>query len=133
MADIHGTGPACRAWSLPRASRAGPPGASWFAAHRCAVPQAPVETFENYIHLLEAAASGDGIALGWNGFMRSYFTTGRLVPLRDEWLATGVGMYGVLTPHGLMNATARGCLSELAILGNEFADPQPMPMRESVR
>ena len=94
----------------------------WFAAHRCAVPQAPVETFENYIHLLEAAASGDGIALGWNGFMHSYFTTGRLVPLRDEWLATGVGMYGVLTPHGLMNATARGCLSELAILGNELAD-----------
>ena len=106
---------------------------SWFAAHQCAAPQAPVETFENYIHLLEAAVSGDGIALGWNGFMRSYFTTGRLVPLRDEWLATGVGMYGVLTPHGLMSTPARGCLSELATLGNELAHEQPIPMRESVR
>ena len=94
----------------------------WFAAHESNPPQAPVETFENYIHLLEAAVNGDGIAIGWNGFTRSYFRTGRLVPLRDKWLASSASLYASLTPHGLMNPSARGCLRELAILGNELAD-----------
>ena len=94
----------------------------WFAAHDCEPPQAPVETFENYIHLLEAAANGDGIAIGWNGFMRSYFNTQRLVPLRDEWLASGIGLYATLTAHGRRNSDATGCLRELAFLGTELAD-----------
>ena len=56
---------------------------TWFAAHDCASPDAPVETFENYIHLLRAAADGDGIAIGWNGFMSDYVELGRIVALRD--------------------------------------------------
>ena len=94
----------------------------WFAAHDCEPPRAPVETFENYIHLLEAAANGDGIAIGWNGFMRSYFNTQRFVPLRDEWLASGIGLYATLTAHGRRNPDATGCLRELAFLGTELAD-----------
>ena len=95
---------------------------SWFAAHDCDPPRAPVETFENYIHLLEAAVNGDGIAIGWNGFMRGYFGTGRLASLRGKWLVSSVGLYAVLTPQGLMQPSARDCLRELAVLGNELAD-----------
>ena len=103
---------------------------NWFAAHDCEPPQAPVENFENYIHLLEAAVNGDGIAIGWNGFMRSYFNTERLVPLRDEWLASGIGLYATLTAHGRRNPDATGCLRELALLGAELADVQEVSLCE---
>ena len=94
---------------------------SWFAAHDCAPPHAPVESFENYFHLIEAAGNGDGLALGWNGFVNSELRTGRLVSLRDEWLATTVGLYAVLTAYGSGNAIARGCLTTLASLSKELA------------
>ena len=93
----------------------------WFVAHDCDPPPAPVETFENYIHLLEAAVHGDGIAIGWKGFMRSYFETESLVALRDEWMESRVGLYAVLTPRGSGNPNARDCLMELASLGEELA------------
>ena len=103
----------------------------WFAAHECDPPQAPVETFENYIHLLEAAVDGDGVALGWNGFMSRHFETGSLVPLRDKWVASSVSLHAVLTSKGGRNPIARECLRELASLGQELSDGSHVPMRES--
>ena len=100
----------------------------WFAANDCDSPQAPVETFENYIHLLEAAADSDGIALGWKGFMRSYFETERLVPLRGEWMGSRVGLYAVLTSQGSRNPNAMDCLTELASLGEELAGGHDPPV-----
>ena len=94
----------------------------WFAAHECAPPQAPVETFENYIHLLQAAVDGDGIAIGWNGFMSHHFESGRLVPLRDQWFASSVSLHAVLTPRGTTSPIARECLIELAALGKELSE-----------
>ena len=105
----------------------------WFVAHDCEPPQAPVESFENYIHLLEAAVNGDGLAIGWNGFMRGYFNTERLVPLRDEWLASSIGLYATLTPHGRMNPDATRCLRELALLGPEVADVRAVSLCELSR
>ena len=94
---------------------------SWFAAHDCAPPHAPVELFENYFHLIEAAAKGDGLAIGWNGFVNRDLRTKSLVPLRDEWLATTVGLYAILTAYGCRNPSARGCLRTLASLSKELA------------
>ena len=100
---------------------------NWFTGHGCDPPPAPVEVFENYFHLLEAAASGDGIALGWNGFVGRHLESGRLVPLRDEWLATGLGLYAVLTPHGRRNSNAGDCLRELGSQRRELSDELDAP------
>ena len=100
----------------------------WFAAHDSAPPQAPVETFENYIPLLDAAVDGDGIAIGWKGFVRSYFETGRLVPIREEWTASHVALHAVLTSHGGRNPNAKSCLMELASLKEDLAGGRELPV-----
>ena len=109
---------------------------TWFEAHGCAAPEAPVETFENYFNLLPAAANGDGLAIGWNGFMSEYFETGRLVAVRDGWLATGLRMYAITTPNSGSKSASRTCLEELPRLIGGLcipspvtarADPSPMP------
>ena len=96
--------------------------ASWFAPHGCELAQAPVESFENYLHLLDAAANGDGLAIGWNGFVNRFLRSGSLVPLRDDWLATNVGLYAVLTPYGRTNPDARDCIRTLTSLSKESVD-----------
>ena len=120
-----------RQWSgVPRldVSRRSPGWATWetwFGAHGCTPPDAPVEIFENYIHLLRAASDGDGIALGWNGFMSDYLKGGLLVPMRHEWLRTDLAMYGVPTPDGRRNRATTACLRELARLIGELCSPKP--------
>ena len=100
--------------------------ACWFADHDCGPPPAPVEKFENYVHLLDAAVNGDGMAIGWNGFVNSYFEAGTLVPLRNAWMTSDVGLYAVLTTHGRMKSNARNCLTQLASLGRErVSDLEP--------
>ena len=102
---------------------------SWFAAHGCDPPQAPVEIFQNQINLLEAAMHGDGIALGWNGPIGRYLKSGELIPLRDEWLATDLCLYATLTPHGRRNRHARSCLLALGSLADELRSGREMLMR----
>ena len=99
---------------------------TWFGARGCTPPDAPVETFENYVNLLHAASDGYGIALGWNGFMSDYFEAGRLVPMHDEWLRTDLAMYGVPTLDGRRNHATKACLRELARLIGELCSPKPV-------
>ena len=106
---------------------------SWFAAHECVPPQAPVESFENHIQLLEAAVNGDGMAIGWNGFVGSYFKSEQLVPLTDEWVASNLGLYAVLTPHGRRNPNAEDCLTVLVSLGKELTDGREVLVQHSIR
>ena len=89
---------------------------TWFHGHGCAAPEAPVETFENYYHLLRAATDGDGLAIGWNGFISDDFASGRLRAARDEWLQTELTMYGVMTSGGKRKDISRACLNELVRL-----------------
>ena len=98
---------------------------TWFGAHDCAAPDVPVETFENYLYLLRAAAEGDGIAIGWNGFMADYVEAGRLVAVREQWLNTQLTMYAVLTPAGKTSRASRACQKELAALVGEVCTPAP--------
>ena len=93
---------------------------TWFTSENCQPPKAPIEMDENALYLMEAAARGQGIALGWNGFVNNYFEIGRLVPVRDEWLRTKVGLYGVLTTTGQRNPCARRFLTELVGLVREL-------------
>ena len=63
---------------------------TWFDAHRCEAPQAPVETYENYFHLLRAASDGDGVAIGWNAFVGEHFRQGSLVAVCGVGIARRV-------------------------------------------
>lgn len=89
---------------------------TWFSAHGCDAPQAPVECFESYLNVLEAAADGDGIALGWNGFTSGHFRKGRLVAIRKRWLRTRIGLYAVRTPSSRAEPAVERCLQVLETL-----------------
>ena len=108
--------------------------AIWFRAHDCDPPSAPLEPFENYQYLLEAAARGEGMALGWNGYLDSYLESGRLVKVRDAWVRSLIGLYAVLSPTGSSNRNAANCLNKLATLGERLSGgrgsyPQRQPSR----
>ena len=93
---------------------------TWFKSQNCGPPEAPTEKHEIYFHLTDAAARGQGLALGWNGYLNGDFETGRLIPVRDEWLQTESGLYAVLTTTGQRNPSARRFLTVLAGLAKEL-------------
>ena len=94
---------------------------TWFKSQNCQPPKAPIEKHEIYFHLTDAAARGQGLALGWNGYLNSDFETGRLIPVRDEWLQTKSGLYAYLTTTGQRNPSARRFLAVLAGLARELS------------
>ena len=67
--------------------------------------------YDNYTYMLEAAASGHGIALGWRHFVERYVESGALISLADEFLATGNCFYAMVTEKGRQRPIARKCLS----------------------
>ena len=93
---------------------------TWFKSQNCRPPEAPIEKHEIHFHLTDAAARGRGLALGWNGYLNSDFETGRLIPVRDEWLQTKSGLYAYLTTTGQRNPSARRFLTVLAGLTREL-------------
>ena len=97
----------------------------WFQAHECKAPDAPVDVFEDYVHLLRAAAEGDGLAIGRNGFLNDYVADGRLVAIRDAWLQTGLAVYAIPTETGKQNWVSHRCLEELAKLVAELCALTP--------
>ena len=97
----------------------------WFQAHECTTPDAPVEVFEHYEHLLRAAAEGAGLAIGRNGFLTDYVVSGRLVAIRDTWLRTGLAVYAIPTETGKRNSVSNHCLEELARLVGEMCAIKP--------
>ena len=99
---------------------------TWFDAHGCVAPPAPVEWFENHFNLLPAAENGDGLAIGWNGFMSGCFAAGRLVAVREAWLATELIIYGVPTPNGHSKEASRACLEALPGLIRGLTHPSPV-------
>lgn len=108
---------------------------TWFSAHDCDPPKAPTEFLEDYQNLLDAAANGLGMAIGWNGFVNAYLESGRLVRLRDNWLRTHIGLYAVPSEAGSGNRNATRCLSRLAALGEVLPgarqlSPQRQPTRD---
>ena len=97
----------------------------WFQAHECGAPDAPVDVFEDYAHLLRAAAEGTGLAIGRNGFLNDYVVDGRLVAIRDTWLGTGLAVYAIPTETGKQNWASDRCLKELAKLVAELCALTP--------
>ena len=66
---------------------------------------------DSYVYVLEAAASGQGIALGWRYFIERPLEAGVLVALGDGFVEFDRSFYGVLTEKGRRRPLARLCLA----------------------
>ena len=86
----------------------------WFRAQELELGKTPDELFSNYVYLLEAAAAGAGIALGWRGFIERQLKNGTLEPVGDSWLSTNNCMWAWLTQQGQQKRSARICMQFLA-------------------
>lgn len=93
---------------------------TWFGAAAGTVPPAPTEAFDNYVYLLESAAAGGGLALGWAGFVDRYMANGALVAVSPTVVTRPTRLYAVRTAKGIQNRRAAACLDFLARL---FPDP----------
>ena len=71
-------------------------------------------SFYNYIYLLEATATGSGIALGWNGLIDRYLDDGTLISLDNEYEKFDRGLYAGLTNQGQQRPLAQQCLDFLS-------------------
>lgn len=82
----------------------------WFAIHGVPTPPPRFHDVNNYVYLLEAAAAGRGLALGWRGLIDRYLDTGALVLAADLWAAFDHPITATLTRRGRGRAAARTCL-----------------------
>ena len=94
----------------------------WFAA---AGPPAGTPRrlgFNSYTYVLEAAAAGTGVALGWRHFIGRFLESGALVALGDGFVEFDRAYYAVLTEKGRRKPLARRCLPFF-----ELDRPRPAP------
>ena len=66
---------------------------------------------DSYTYVLEAAAAGTGIALGWRHYIERFLEAGTLVALGDGFVELDGAYYGVLTEKGRRKPLARRCLA----------------------
>lgn len=88
----------------------------WFSAVGAPAPAEGVETYDNYVYLLEAAAAGAGVALGWRGFVDRYLKSGALITVTDQWITRPPMLVARLTLKGKGNRNAARFLPRLAKL-----------------
>ena len=67
--------------------------------------------FDSYTYVLDAAAAGHGIAVGWRHFIERPLEAGALVALGDGFVEFDSAYYGVLTEKGRRKPLARRCLA----------------------
>ncbi len=115
-ADALQQGPA--AWShlpqleLTKSNRGWATWEDWFAAHGLRRQTGPgSQGFDNYVYLLEAAAKGRGIGLGWRGMIESYLESGRLVTASEAFVEFNRPLLAVLTERAQDRSIARKCLA----------------------
>ena len=89
---------------------------TWFEAHDCATPDAPVEELETKESAMNAARQGSGVVLVWKGFVGAELENRELALVRDGWLKTGTAIYARLTEFGANKAAARNCVRALGRL-----------------
>ena len=65
---------------------------------------------DSYTYVLEAAAAGNGVALGWRHYVERFLEAGTLVALGDGFIEFDGAYYGVLTEKGRRKPLARRCL-----------------------
>ena len=85
----------------------------WFRAAGHPSPAPRFTGFDSYLYILEAAADGRGIALGWKYFIDKFLEAGRLVELGDVYVSFDRRCHARLTERGRCRPIARKCLSFL--------------------
>ena len=85
----------------------------WFQA--AGYPKSAPKTlyFDHYTYVLDAAATGCGIALGWRGCIEPFLRTGAMVAVTDDYVELDSFYYGALTQKGKTKPVARQCLEWL--------------------
>ena len=93
----------------------------WFQTYDAEATPPVLSRFDNYIYLLEACASGLGLALGTRCMVDSYLSNGRLVPAYGDYIDYDRGFYAVLTERGRAKTAPHRCLEALSglICGQE--------------
>ena len=83
----------------------------WFATTGPLETRPRFEDYDTYTQVLEAAAAGRGVALGWKHYVDGYLDSGALVALRDGFVRFGGYYVAELTAKGRRHPLARPCLS----------------------
>lgn len=83
----------------------------WFDVVGSPGPEPRYANFDNYTYILEAAAAGQGIALGWCHFIERYLESGALIALEDKYLETDNRFCAAVTKKGRQRPLARKCLN----------------------
>lgn len=86
----------------------------WFTAAGAKIPAPRFLRFDNYVYLLEAAAGGRGLALGWQGLIERHMNSGTLVPVTKNYLKFDRALYAVPTARGRNRQPVTTCLGFLA-------------------
>jgi len=69
--------------------------------------------FNNYVYLLEAAAAGKGLALGWRGLVDRHLQSGVLANIGLDYIEFDRAIHAILTGQGSGKPLARRCLEYL--------------------
>ncbi|MCP4876993.1 MAG: hypothetical protein GY896_16160 [Gammaproteobacteria bacterium] len=85
----------------------------WFEATSNPGIAPEFEYFSNYVYLLEAAAAGKGLALGWQVLVERHLQTGSLQPVVDDCVVFDRAIYAMLTTRGREKSIARRFLNTL--------------------
>ncbi|MCP4335133.1 MAG: LysR family transcriptional regulator [Gammaproteobacteria bacterium] len=72
----------------------------WFQAKGCADFAPDFTFFSNYVYLLEAAAAGKGLALGWRGLIERHLHNGVLSAVVNDYVTFDRAIYAILTARG---------------------------------
>lgn len=88
----------------------------WFESQQLGPARPEYQYFNNYVYLLEAAAAGKGIALGWRGLIERHLEAGVLREIGPPYVEFERAIHAVLTDHGRGKPLARRCLGCLARL-----------------
>ena len=95
----------------------------WFEVAGSPTQTPRVLSLDSYFYVLEAAAAGRGIALGFDSYVDRYLAEGTLVEIGEKYVGSENQCYCTLTEKGRGKPLARKCLSFFASSGQ-----QPVPM-----
>ncbi|MCP4387585.1 MAG: hypothetical protein GY802_04760 [Gammaproteobacteria bacterium] len=86
----------------------------WFEQNGRSGFKPDFQYFNNYVYLLDAAAAGKGIVLGWRGLVDRHLEAGVLLDIGHEYIEFDRAIHAVLTEFGRARPLARLCLSCLS-------------------
>ena len=87
---------------------------NWFEKNSFKPGHMQIESYSNYVYLLEAARAGRGLALGWRGFIEQYLEDGTLVTACGSWQRFPASLYAILSTHASSKPAANRCLEFLS-------------------